>query len=324
MDRLRLASAAWLLVVWSCTDSFAAPGALESGRERDTESVSALRGEQWRSMRCEERYLPGKEQEFELFNEDRLDSAALSCAMARFLDCEGVTSNQKFEHLAEQSMRSGKWGAAMFGWMVKLNWERFEEYLISRGKGLRPEEIVRLSGPYGWGIWVQGRKSRATAHLKRVLFERAMTERDEEVRRYAMGFVSRYHPTLEEAIALGRRLPEETDTGARQAIIDAQTWHDNPITNRILRTSLKGSLEASIIECLCQYDLIEHNRYDFLPELYSLRQRFANERDASRREEAQRVLKAVRNGIEALEELQRQKAPIAPASSDASGANAGK
>jgi hypothetical protein len=274
---------------------------------------SRRKATQWNAMRCGERDLPGKEQDFEKFSEDGLKSAAFPCAMVRYLDRDDLGDREKFLHLAEQGKRSGRWGAAMFGWMADLSWEQFEEYIVSRAKDLRSEEVIAICGPYGWDYLLKDRSSSATARLKSALFERAMKERDEEVRGYAMGFVSNHSPSLEEALALAKKLPQESNSGSRQVILDSQTWHDHPATNRIVRDALKGPLEASIVEWLCEYELVKHHRYDFLPDLYSLRKRLANEKDLRWKEESHRALESVDKGIKALEELKRKKAPIAGA-----------
>jgi hypothetical protein len=266
-------------------------------------------------MRCED--APGRSMNLELPGAGESDPSKLSvrCGVARFLDREDLTDDEKFKHLALLAKRSGKWGAATLGWMSMFSQERFEEYVVSRGDSFRAEEVMRLCGSDGWDIMLRGKRSSNTAKVKSILFHRAMKEPDPQVRAYALGFVSNHAPTLEESLALARKLGGllESESGSREAIIAAQVWHDHPDTNRIVRKALAEPLEPSILGILCEYDLVRQNRYDFLPDLYALRKRLEDEKDIVKRDASREALAAVNRGIAALEDLKRKGAPIAGA-----------
>jgi hypothetical protein len=264
----------------------------------------------WDTLGCSERRLPNKYVDFEKFGEDRLESTEFMCAMARYLDGPNMPQEQ-VRHLAEVANRSGKWGAALFEYMAELGWEQFEEYISSRLRQLRREELIALCR--SWREWSKGRGVKTHRLLRGVLYERALSDEDSEVRGCAIGFIARDAVSVSEAEALAERLSVEIEPENRSMILAAQIAHNQPATNRVVRALLRGPVERSVFEWICRFDLPDHNRYDFLPDLYDLRRRLEREKDVTKVESARAVLEAVNVGIAALEDLKRKGAPIAGA-----------
>jgi hypothetical protein len=264
----------------------------------------------WDDLGCSEKRFPGRLVEFEKFGEDYLESTEFTCAMARYLDGPN-TPQEQFDHLAEMAKRSGKWGAALFRYMAELSWERFEQYIGSRLHRLRGEEIIALC--LSWDEWSKGRGVKTYGRLRSHLYDRAFNDPESNVRGYAIGFIAGSAVTLKEAEALAKRLSVEIEPGNRHQIFAAQIAHNRPATNRVVRALLRGPVERSVFEWICRFDLPDHNRYDFLPDLYDLRRRLEREKDVTKVESARAVLEAVNVGIAALEDLKRKGAPIAGA-----------
>lgn len=266
--------------------------------------------------RCGERYIPGKELEFDRFPDSELKtpsfrSSAIACSMARFLDRNDLSDAQKFDRLVRQAGRSGKWGATMFEWMARLDWDRFDRYLQSRNGKFQPEELIELTGE--WDNWLGARKSPFTKQLRNLLVEHALHHPEERVRAYAMGYIEQHDISPEEALSFYARLPFESNRNIRETIIDALAHFNLPATNKLLRDFLKGPLEPKLLPQVCSEELVKYGRYDLLPDLYALRQRLASEKDVRKQQEAREILESVDKGIKALEELKRRKAPIAGA-----------
>ena len=261
-------------------------------------------------LRCNERYLPAKDREFDTFPEEWLQTGDFDCAVARYLDMNKAVPERAFQHLAEEANRSDKRGAALFHWMAGLDWDAFGKYIASRVRSLRSEEIGELHSK--WDYWSKGRTFPSMSDFREQLYERGLHDSDEKVRRSALGFATTHGLTLNEAITLARRLPQEPDSEIGQTILMGQTYFNHPTTNRVVRDYLRGPPEPEVLEWFCD-ELVDHSRYDFLPDLNAVRRRLESEKDVKKYHEAYDALEAVKKGIAALEDLKRKNVPIAGA-----------
>ena len=155
--------------------------------------------------------------------------------------------------------------------------------------------------------------------LARLFFEQALRTEDPFARRVMISWLREPSATVEQALAIAKRLPQEDNPNVREAILKVQLTHDDPRTNKVVRDFLRGPLELKVLNGLCKgYPVdraffAEQNRHDFLPDLRALRDRLAAEKDVRKRYEAREGLELLDELIPALEKKKEANAPTCPA-----------
>lgn len=122
---------------------------------------------------------------------------------------------------------------------------------------------------------------------------------------------------IKHALAFAARLAVEESSSAREEILIAQLWFNDPRTNKVVRDFLRGPPELSVLYELCDggrdAPFVARNRYDFLPDLKALRARLpleiAAEKDIRKRSQTKPgIEKAMRLLDEVIPALEQRKA----------------
>jgi hypothetical protein len=281
---------------------------LGSGEERERRKPVAV------GFRCVDVGLPTRAR-FEEYSEESLGTLDFECSLDLCLDSEEVTPEKKFERLASQAQKSGKWADALFRHMARLDWGRFLGHVYQRAASLGPDEWGAVSGATRSRQKASPEMKEPPKKLIRLFFEQAQHSKDPGVRAWMASWFRQPWATVEQALTLAKQLPREDEPKPRSAILDVQLSHNDLKTNKVVRDFLRGPLELNVLERLYKgYPaLIEGNRYDFLPELRALRARLAAEKDKRKTYEARQGIELLDEMIPALEKKKEENAPICPA-----------
>lgn len=265
---------------------------------------------------------------FEDYPDDDVRTKDFTCALGLYLDSPEITPKEKFDHLASQARRGEKWNTKLSRYLAELDWERYLNDVYRRAGSLRPDEWVAAS---------DNTRAHREAHpemkppvrLARLFFEQALRTKDSFTRRVMISWLREPWATIEQALAIAKRLPQEDNPNVREAILKVQLTHDDPRTNKVVREFLRGPLEFEVLKDLCKgYPVdraffAEQNRHDFLPDLRALRDRLSVEKDVRRRFEAREAVKLLDELIPVLEKKKEANAPTCPARRSQQGADGG-
>lgn len=276
----------------------------------------------YESWGCAEVGLPSRSrfEDYQVQPSGTLATKDFICALALYVDSPGITPEEKFSHLASQARRGEKWGAALSGYMAKLDWKRYLNEVYQRAGSLRPDEWLAVSFETAtYSAAHPEMEKEFPPRLARLFYEQALHNSNVGVRHRMTSWLARPWATVEQALALARRLPEEDDPDVRSMILWVQASHDDPRTNIVLRDFLRGPYELPVLVGLSQgYKhigsvLVAFNRHDFLPDLGALRDRLAAEKDVRKRYEARQGVELLDKLIPVLEKKKEENAPICPA-----------
>jgi len=253
---------------------------------------------------------------FEEYSEDSLGTLNFSCSLGLCLDAEDVTSEKKFERLALQAQKSGKWAEELFKHMAMLDWERFLSYVYQRADSFGWNEWAGVSVATRYGQKASPEMKELPPKLTRLFFEQAQHSEAPVVRAWMASWFREPWATVEQALTLAKKLPKEDEPHPRAAILAVQLSHNDPKTNKVVRDFLRGPLELEVLKGLrwgSPPPLRDGNRYDFLPELLALRARLGAEKDKRKRNEAREGIELLDEMIPELEKMKEENAPICPA-----------
>lgn len=114
---------------------------------------------------------------------------------------------------------------------------------------------------------------------------------------------------LEQVYSGNKCLNIETSQKSRLRLYGANARFKSEQTDSVLNLLFKGN-EQMTIEWVAKYSLKDYNRYDLLPELFTLKEKIENLKDASEKSNWNRVLKSLNKTIPYLEEKKKEKAEI--------------
>lgn len=240
------------------------------------------------------------------------------CALGLYLDSPDITHGEKFDHLASQARRGEEWNKALSPYLAEMDWERYLEDVYRRARSFRPDEWTTVARAMGVHLREDPQKRAPPEKLLRLFFEQALRSETSWVRGTMIRWFEGPWATVEQAVAIAKRLPLEDAPHIREAILRVLVTHDDPRTNKVVRDFLRGPLEFEVLKGLCQRDsstepfLGNQNRHDFLPELRALRDRLAGVTDVRKRYEAREAMKILDQLIPSLQAKKDANAPTCP------------
>lgn len=285
------------------------------------ETRRPVRGGVYESWGCAEVGLPSRSrfEDYQVQPSGTLATKDFICALALYVDSPDITPKEKFDHLASQARRGEKWNAELSSYLAELDWKRYLDDIYLRAGSLRPDEWVAVSRNAGAHRGAHPEMKEPPARLARLFFEQALRSEDPGARGEMLSWFEEPWATIEQALAIAKRLPREDEPGLRTEILRVQLSHDDTRTNKVVRDFLRGPLELKVLEDLCKgypvdrSPLVRDNRYDFLQDLRALRARLAAEKDMRKTYEARQGIELLDEVIPALEKKKQENAPICPA-----------
>lgn len=266
---------------------------------------------------------------FEDYPDDDVRTKDFTCALGLYLDSPEITPKDKFDHLASQARRGEKWNTKLSRYLAELDWERYLNDVYRRAGSLRSDEWVAVSRSMAAHRRTHPEMKEPPVRLARLFFEQALRSEDAGARGEMFSWFEEPWATIEQALAIAKRLPHEDEPGLRAAILRVQLTHDDPRTKKVVSDFLRGPLEFEVLKDLCKgYPVdraffAEQNRHDLLPDLRALRDRLSVEKDVRRRYEAREAVKLLDELIPVLEKKKEANAPTCPARRSQQGADGG-
>ena len=243
------------------------------------------------------------------------DTMEFKCALALYLDSPDATDGQKFEHLAKQALRGENWAAALSQPMARLDFERYQDFIVRHAKALQPaawyEACLILVGPGPGGEPGRGGSERShSTKLLRPFYDQAFQSPSPKVRDCMTARFNNSAITEAQARAFAGRLSVEETPSVRAELLNLQLWVNSPRTNRVILDFLRGPVEYEVLHHLCRSfwsegsTFVKASRYDFLPDLKGLRARLpdaiAGETDVRRKHQVKKDAEKAMEDLDVL------------------------